>query len=146
MLWFCKPSDCGSLRWLYCEDIFFSPMLLSPADEKSKFSLGENCALAANKSVDCRATTLFTIGLNSAKVWNRGFNWPVFSVLMHKKSPNVCLNNSKYCIPWTQMEKYTHRRNVILGIIKVHYNIVKTRPSNVNCGNINAITLEPIHA
>ena len=30
--------------------------------------LGENCALAANQSVDCRVTTLFTIGLNSAKV------------------------------------------------------------------------------
>ena len=31
-------------------------------------SLGENCALAANQSVDCRLTTLFTIGLNTAKV------------------------------------------------------------------------------
>ena len=30
------------------------------------------------------------------------------------------------------MKKYAHRRNVILGIIKAHYNIVKTRPSNVN--------------
>ena len=29
---------------------------------------GDNCALAVNQSVDCRATTLFTIGLNSAKV------------------------------------------------------------------------------
>ena len=28
-----------------------------------------------------------------------------------------------------QMEKYAHRRNVILGITKAHYNIVKTRPS-----------------
>ena len=51
--------------------------------------LGENCALTANQSVDFRATTLFNIGLNSAKVWNRGFNWPVFGVRMHKKSPNV---------------------------------------------------------
>ena len=50
-------------------------------------TLGENCALAANQSVDCRATTLFTIGLNSAKVWNKGFNWPEFGVWMHKKSP-----------------------------------------------------------
>ena len=33
-----------------------------------------------------------------------------------------------------QMEKYTRRRNVILGIMEAHYNIVKTRPSNVNCG------------
>ena len=31
-------------------------------------TLGENCALAANQSVDCRATILFTISLNSAKV------------------------------------------------------------------------------
>ena len=30
--------------------------------------LGENCTLAANQSVDCRATILFTISLNSAKV------------------------------------------------------------------------------
>ena len=44
------------------------------------------------------------------------------------------------------MEKYADRRNVILGIIKSHYNIVKTRPSNVNCGNINAIAMWPTHA
>ena len=50
-----------------------------------KLALGENCALAANQSVDCHVTTLFTIGLNSAKVWNRAFNWPVFGVPMHKK-------------------------------------------------------------
>ena len=31
--------------------------------------------------------------------------------------------------------------NVILGIIKTYCNIVKTRPSNVNYGNINAIAL-----
>ena len=31
-------------------------------------SLGENCALAANQSVDCRAAILFTISLDSAKV------------------------------------------------------------------------------
>ena len=43
-----------------------------------------------------------------------------------------------------QMEKYAHFRNVILGIIKAHYNIVKT--SNVNCVNINAISMEPTHA
>ena len=34
------------------------------------------------------------------------------------------------------MKKYAHRRNDILGIIKARYNIVKTRPSNVNCGGI----------
>ena len=34
--------------------------------------------MAANQSVDCHATTLFTIDLNSAKVRNRGFNRPVF--------------------------------------------------------------------
>ena len=43
----------------------------------TRHTLGENCALAANQSVDCRATTPFTIGLNSAKAGNRGFNWPV---------------------------------------------------------------------
>ena len=31
-------------------------------------SLGETWALATNQSVDCHATTLFTAGLNSAKV------------------------------------------------------------------------------
>ena len=31
-------------------------------------ALGENCALAANQSVDCHATTPFTIDLNSEKV------------------------------------------------------------------------------
>ena len=35
-------------------------------------------------------------------------------------------------------------RNVILGIIKAHYNIVKTSLSNVNCGNINAIAMGPL--
>ena len=56
-------------------------------------TLAENCALAGNQSVDCRATTRFTIGLYSAKVWNRGFNWPVFGVRIHKKSPNGRLND-----------------------------------------------------
>ena len=45
-----------------------------------------------------------------------------------------------------QMDKCAHKRNVILGIIKAHNNIVKTRPSNVNCGNINAIAMGPTHA
>ena len=45
-----------------------------------------------------------------------------------------------------QMEKYTHRRNVILEIMKAHYNIVKTRPSNFNCWNINAIAMGPTDA
>ena len=44
-----------------------------------------------------------------------------------------------------QMEKYAHICNVILGIIKAHYNIVKTRPSNVKYGNINAIAMGPTH-
>ena len=52
-------------------------------------TLGENRALAANQSVDCHATILFTISLNSTKVENRRFNWPVFSVGMHKKSPDA---------------------------------------------------------
>ena len=45
-----------------------------------------------------------------------------------------------------QMEKYAYRCNAILGIIKAHYNIVKTRPFNVNSGNINVIAMEPTHA
>ena len=44
-----------------------------------------------------------------------------------------------------QIEKYPHRRNVILGIIKTYYNIVKTGPSNVNYGNINEIAMGPTH-
>ena len=44
-----------------------------------------------------------------------------------------------------EMEKYTHRRNAILGIIKVHCNILKTRPSNVCRGNINATAVGPTH-
>ena len=31
-------------------------------------SLEENCALAANQLVDCRAATIFTIGINSTMV------------------------------------------------------------------------------
>ena len=42
-----------------------------------------------------------------------------------------------------QMEKYAHCRNGILGIVEAHHNIGKTRPSNVNCGNINAIAMGP---
>ena len=34
----------------------------------------------------------------------------------------------------------------ILGIIKAHYDIVKNRPFNVNCGNINAIAMGPTYA
>ena len=32
------------------------------------------------------------------------------------------------------------------GIIKAHYNIVKTRPSNINGGNTNAVAIGPTHA
>ena len=32
------------------------------------------------------------------------------------------------------------------NIIKAHSNIVKTRPSNVNCGNVNATAIGPTHA
>ena len=67
--------------------IFFGS-LWAPRSMTFHVPLGENCTLAANQSVDCRATILFTISLNSAKVWNRGFNWPVFGVGMRKKSPN----------------------------------------------------------
>ena len=55
---------------------------------ENSYTLGENCALATDQSVDWHATILFTVSINSAKVWNRGFNWPVFGVGMHKKSPN----------------------------------------------------------
>ena len=37
------------------------------------------------------------------------------------------------------MAKYAHKCNVNLRIIKAHYNIVKTGPSNVKFGNINVI-------
>ena len=66
-------------------------------------TLGENCALASNQSLDCRATTLFTIDLNSANVWNTGFNWLVFRSeytrnllkfgnLVQWDIPTMCLN------------------------------------------------------
>ena len=53
--------------------------------------------------------------------------------------------------PWTsrssQLSKTSKFRwRNIFGIIKAHYNIVKTRPSNVNCWNINAIGMGPTHA
>ena len=35
--------------------------------------------------------------------------------------------------------------NVILGIIKAHYGIANTRPSDVNCANINVIAMGPTH-
>ena len=58
--------------------------------------------MAANQSVDSRAAILFTISLNSAKVWNRGFNWPVFGVGMHEKSPNaVMLKIINHCQKYT---------------------------------------------
>ena len=44
------------------------------------------------------------------------------------------------------MEKNTHKHNVMYGIIKALYNIVKTRPTNINCGNINAIAMGPTQA
>ena len=44
------------------------------------------------------------------------------------------------------MGKWAHRCNVILGIIKAQYDIVETRRSYVNCGNINAIAMGPNHA
>ena len=67
---------------------------------ENNYALGENCALAANQSVDCRATILFTISQNSAKVWNRGYNWPVFGDEMDKKSPNVSFVMCFKCYCW----------------------------------------------
>ena len=56
-------------------------------------ALGENCALAANQSVDCQVTILFTISLNSAKVWNRGIQLASkLSIFSTKYS--ICLVNS----------------------------------------------------
>ena len=46
----------------------FSSLQYISVVENAKPNLGENCALAANQSVDCRATILFTISLNSSKV------------------------------------------------------------------------------
>ena len=45
----------------------------------------------------------------------------------------------------SNFNRYGHRHNVI-GIIKAHYNILKTRSSNVNCGKINAIAMGPTDA
>ena len=42
------------------------------------------------------------------------------------------------------MEKYAHRRYVILGIIKAHYSIGRIGPSNGNFGYINAIPMVPL--
>ena len=44
------------------------PFLFAVHYDEFSQSLAEKCALAANQSVDCRATILFTISLNSAKV------------------------------------------------------------------------------
>ena len=56
---------------------------------KSRLAIRRKLCIGRYQSVDCHATVLFTISLSSAKVWNRGFNWPVFGVGMHKKSPNA---------------------------------------------------------
>ena len=45
------------------------------------------------------------------------------------------------CFDFRQKEKCANRRICILGIIKTHCNVVKTRPSYVECGNINAIAM-----
>ena len=62
------------------------------------------------------------------------------------------------CTLWTFKQQFALRfaeflrwRNtpvdaMILGIIKAHHNIVKTRPSNVNCGNTNVIAIGPTRA
>ena len=71
-----------------CQDLTGNGKLCKTSIDFDFYSLGENCALAAKRSVDCHATILFTISLNSAKLWNSQFNWPVFGVGMHKKSPN----------------------------------------------------------
>ena len=44
------------------------------------------------------------------------------------------------------MEKYTHICNVILGIIKAHFNIVKTSSTKGNYGIINTIAMGSTHA
>ena len=48
----------------------------------------------------------------------------------------MVLYRNSQTISFNQKEKYAHRRNVTFGLIKAHYNIEETRPSNVNCGNI----------
>ena len=80
------PSFTNWYRWYTVPNV-------RKVDRKNNTTSGENCALVANQSVDCSATTLFTVSLNSAKVWNRGFNWPVFCVRMHRKALNVDVSN-----------------------------------------------------
>ena len=65
------------------------------------------------------------------------------NVAVNKKQ--LFMDNLPALRKWSQMEKYAHRHNVILGIVKAHKNIMKTRPSNVNCWNINAIAIGPTH-
>ena len=59
-------------------------------------------------------------------------------MFLHKTNVIGCLIFGNMVV-WKSSEgEMRPRRNVvILGIIKAHYNIVKTRPSYVNCGNIN---------
>ena len=67
--------------------------------------------------------------------------------IIYLRFSNVEMRNATELIPQTKGEMHPQtQRNVILGILKAHYNIVKTRASNVNCGNINAIAMEPSHA
>ena len=59
---------------------------------------------------------------------------------------SLCYIGSIYLLLFISDGECADRRNAILGIIKTHYNIVKTRPSYVNCGNINAIAMGFAHA
>ena len=79
--------------------------------KRNERPLGENCALATDQSVDCRATILFTISLISAKVWNRGFNLSVFGVGIHKKSPNIVAS-----APRVKIKLCAKQRNVKYSI------------------------------
>ena len=54
-------------------------------------SVGEKRELDTNHSVFCRVPTLFS---KSAKVWNKGFNWPVCSLFRYPNSLEFSLYSS----------------------------------------------------
>ena len=70
-------------------------MTVSSEVSRKSHLLGENYSLL--------------LSLNSAKVWNRGFNWPVFGVGMNKKSPSEIwidpLSIDQLCLNITENKK-----------------------------------------
>ena len=76
-----------------------------------------------------------------------GLNWFSF-FLLRKDLTHLSVWRSFFGQFWIShsQEKYAHRRNAIYRNHKSSFNIVKTRPSCVNCGNINVIAMGPTHA